>query len=98
MSNPGREPPAVPPAPARPAYRMLGSMTDAKDAVQETYLRWCGRPRQSVGPGAFVMTATTGICLDMLTPTRARREEYVGPAENLSIALLLILGRPFLLR
>ena len=62
------------------AYRMLGSMADAEDAVQETYLRWHRADRDKVSdPRAFLMTTTTRICLDMLTSARARREEYVGP-------------------
>jgi RNA polymerase sigma-70 factor (ECF subfamily) len=62
------------------AYRMLGSMGDAEDAVQETYLRWHRADRGNVSdPRAFLMTTTTRICLDMLTSARARREEYVGP-------------------
>jgi RNA polymerase sigma-70 factor, ECF subfamily len=62
------------------AYRMLGSMADAEDAVQETYLRWHAADRDNVvNPRAFLMTTTTRICLDMLTSARARREEYVGP-------------------
>ena len=62
------------------AYRMLGSMADAEDAVQETYLRWHGAGRDNVShPRAFLMTTTTRICLDMLTSARARHEEYVGP-------------------
>src|SRR5262245_35028377 len=62
------------------AYRMLGSMADAEDAVQETYLRWHGADRDKVSePRAFLMTTTTRICLDMLTSARARHEEYVGP-------------------
>ena len=62
------------------AYRMLGSMADAEDAVQETYLRWHGTDRDTVlDTRAFLMTTTTRICLDMLTSARARREEYVGP-------------------
>jgi RNA polymerase sigma-70 factor (ECF subfamily) len=62
------------------AYRMLGSMADAEDAVQETYLRWHAAHREQVSdPRAFLMTTTTRICLDMLTSARARREEYVGP-------------------
>src|SRR5262245_61932223 len=62
------------------AYRMLGSMADANDAVQETYLRWHGVDRAKVAePRAFLMTTTTRICLDALTSARARREEYVGP-------------------
>jgi RNA polymerase sigma-70 factor (ECF subfamily) len=61
-------------------YRMLGSMTDAEDAVQEAYVRWHGADRDRVAdPRAFLMTTTTRICLDMLTSARARREEYVGP-------------------
>src|SRR5262249_35977755 len=62
------------------AYRMLGSMADAEDAVQETYLRWHEADRDNVSnPRAFLMTTTTRICLDMLKSARARREEYVGP-------------------
>ena len=61
------------------AYRMLGSVSDAEDAVQETYLRWHGADRDKVSePRAFLMTTTTRICLDMLRSARARREEYVG--------------------
>jgi RNA polymerase sigma-70 factor (ECF subfamily) len=62
------------------AYRMLGSMSDAEDAVQDTYLRWHAADRDKVSDArAFLMTTTTRICLDMLTSARARREEYVGP-------------------
>jgi RNA polymerase sigma-70 factor, ECF subfamily len=62
------------------AYRMLGSMADAEDAVQETYLRWHVADRNNVvDPTAFLMTTATRICLDILTSARARREEYVGP-------------------
>lgn len=62
------------------AYRMLGSMADAQDAVQEAYLRWHGVDRESVSdPRAFLMTTTTRICLDVLGSARVRREEYVGP-------------------
>lgn len=62
------------------AYRMLGSMADAEDAVQETYLRWHRANRDAVtDPRAFLMTTTSRICLDMLSSARARREEYVGP-------------------
>ena len=62
------------------AYRMLGSMADAEDAVQETYLRWHRTDRNQVlDARAFLMTTTARICLDMVTSARARREEYVGP-------------------
>jgi len=55
-------------------------MSDAEDAVQDTYLRWHGADRDKVtDPRAFLMTTTTRICLDMLTSARVRREEYVGP-------------------
>jgi RNA polymerase sigma-70 factor, ECF subfamily len=61
------------------AYRMLGSMADAEDAVQETYLRWHATDRDRVlDPRAFLMTTTTRICLDLLASARVRREEYVG--------------------
>jgi RNA polymerase sigma-70 factor, ECF subfamily len=62
------------------AYRMLGSMADAEDAVQETYLRWHAADRRNVSdPRAYLMTTTTRISLNMLTSARARHEEYVGP-------------------
>lgn len=62
------------------AYRMLGLIADAEDAVQETYLRWHTADRDKVSdPRAFLMTTTTRICLDLLTSARVRREEYVGP-------------------
>jgi len=61
------------------AYRMLGSMAEAEDAVQETYLRWHGTDRERVSdPRAFLMTTTARICLDTMASARARREEYVG--------------------
>ena len=62
------------------AYRMLGSMAEAEDAVQEAYLRWHDADRARVDePKAFLMTTTTRICLDVLKSARVRREEYVGP-------------------
>src|SRR5262249_2095737 len=61
------------------AYRMLGSMADAEDAVQEAYVRWHEADRDKVSnPRAFLMTTTTRLCLDMLKSARARRETYVG--------------------
>jgi RNA polymerase sigma-70 factor (ECF subfamily) len=62
------------------AYRMLGSMAEAEDAVQEAYLRWHDVDRDAIAePRAFLITTTTRICLDVLKSARVRREEYVGP-------------------
>jgi RNA polymerase sigma-70 factor (ECF subfamily) len=62
------------------AYRMLGSVAEAEDAVQETYLRWHAADRATVAdPRAFLMTTTARICLDILRSARKRRETYVGP-------------------
>jgi RNA polymerase sigma-70 factor (ECF subfamily) len=62
------------------AYRMLGSMAEAEDAVQEAYLRWHDVDRNRVDNArAFLMRTTTRICLDVLKSARVRREEYVGP-------------------
>ena len=62
------------------AYRMLGWMADAEDAVQEAYVRWHRADRDNVSDArAFLLTMTSRICLDMLTSARARREEYIGP-------------------
>jgi RNA polymerase sigma-70 factor (ECF subfamily) len=64
------------------AYRLLGSLADAEDVVQETYARWyaMSRERQDaiVSPGAWLTTVASRICLDLLGSARARRERYVG--------------------
>jgi RNA polymerase sigma factor (sigma-70 family) len=64
------------------AYRLLGSLAEAEDAVQETYARWYAlTPRQRAeieSPGAWLSTVTSRICLDQLNSARARRERYVG--------------------
>ncbi|MFJ4598402.1 RNA polymerase sigma factor SigJ [Streptomyces griseoluteus] len=64
------------------AYRLLGSVTDAEDAVQEAYARWYGLPdgrrADILSPGAWLTTVTGRICLDLLGSARARRERYVG--------------------
>ena len=62
------------------AYRMLGSVSEAEDAVQDAYLRWHAADRDVVSnTRAFLTTTTTRICLDTLKSARARREAYVGP-------------------
>ncbi|NUR87753.1 MAG: RNA polymerase sigma factor SigJ [Nonomuraea sp.] len=64
------------------AYRLLGSMAEAEDVVQETYTRWYAmRPEQReaiVSPGAWLTRVATRICLDLLRSARVRRESYVG--------------------
>src|SRR4029450_1366237 len=62
------------------AYRMLGSIAEAEDAVQDAYLRGHGVDRGG-GSNARALrtTTTTRICLDTLKSARARREKYVGP-------------------
>ncbi|MFJ9307738.1 RNA polymerase sigma factor SigJ [Streptomyces cyaneofuscatus] len=64
------------------AYRLLGSLAEAEDAVQEAYARWYALPhgrRDDVrSPGAWLTTVTGRICLDVLGSARARRERYVG--------------------
>ncbi len=65
------------------AYRMLGSLSDAEDAVQDAFVRWVrlsDAQRSGIeNPGAWMMRVTSRICLDMLGSARARRETYVGP-------------------
>jgi RNA polymerase sigma-70 factor (ECF subfamily) len=62
------------------AYRMLGSIAEAEDAVQDAYLRWHAVDRDAVSdPRAFLTTTTTRICLDILRSARVKRETYVGP-------------------
>ncbi|MFE2960583.1 RNA polymerase sigma factor SigJ [Nocardia tengchongensis] len=64
------------------AYRLLGSLAEAEDVVQETYARWYAlseRQRQEIAaPGAWLTTVASRICLDLLGSARARRERYVG--------------------
>jgi RNA polymerase sigma factor (sigma-70 family) len=64
------------------SYRLLGSLAEAEDAVQETYARWYAMPphqQQAIeSPGAWLTTVTSRICLDLLGSARARRERYVG--------------------
>ena len=63
-------------------YRLLGSLADAEDVVQETYTRWYAMSRQQQeaieSPGGWLMTVASRICLDLLGSAPARRERYVG--------------------
>jgi RNA polymerase sigma-70 factor (ECF subfamily) len=62
------------------AYRMLGSVMDAEDVVQDAYLRWQNAPADEVeSPKAYLSTVVTRLCLDQLRSARVQREEYVGP-------------------
>ncbi len=70
------------PALMRLAYRLLGTVADAEDAVQETYVRWYRMPEHEraaiLNPGAWLTRVAGRVCLDALTSARARREQYVG--------------------
>ena len=62
------------------AYRMLGSLAEAEDAVQEAYLRWHATDRDAVeNTRAYLSRVVTRLCLDQLKSARVRRESYVGP-------------------
>ncbi|MGH7966929.1 MAG: sigma-70 family RNA polymerase sigma factor, partial [Candidatus Binatia bacterium] len=62
------------------AYRMLGSVMDAEDMVQETFLRWQQASAVDVqSPKAYLATIITRLCINHLHSARVRREEYVGP-------------------
>lgn len=89
------------------AYRVLGSMTDAEDAVQETWLRWAGVDPEAIeSPRAYLLTAVTRQALNFVRTQERRREAYVGPwlpepathvpdaaevAESVSMAMLVVL-------
>ncbi|WP_295811062.1 sigma-70 family RNA polymerase sigma factor [uncultured Nitratireductor sp.] len=80
-----RESPAALFDPLRPrlmriAYRMLGSIADAEDVVQDAFLRWMKTDRVTVrSPEAFLSRIVTRLCLDRLKSARQRREVYCGP-------------------
>ena len=60
------------------AYRILGSVSEAEDAVQETWLRYDASPTQPTSAKAFLSAVVTRISIDVLRSARVRREEYVG--------------------
>ncbi len=61
------------------AYRMLGSVMDAEDMVQETFLRWQAAPQADVrAPKAYLTSVITRLCIDVLRSAKARREAYIG--------------------
>ena len=62
------------------AYRMLGSVAEAEDVVQDAWLRWQGTDRRVVrNPAAFLTTTTTRLAINATTSAHARRETYIGP-------------------
>jgi RNA polymerase sigma-70 factor, ECF subfamily len=64
----------------RIAYRMLGSVADAEDVVQDAFLRWLDVDRDTViEPEAYLRRVVTRLCLDQLKSARRRRETYLGP-------------------
>ncbi len=91
----------------RIAYRMLGSVADAEDVVQEAFLRWLDVDREGVRePAAFLRRVVTRLCLDHLKSARHRREIYVGPwlpepiideaddeDDDITLPLMLVLER-----
>lgn len=97
------------PALLRLAYRMLGSMAEAEDVVQESWLRWWKVERSAVdNPAGWLRRVVTRLCLDQLKSARVRRESYVGNwlpepvvdapdpellADNLTYTLMLALER-----
>jgi RNA polymerase sigma-70 factor (ECF subfamily) len=61
------------------AYRMLGSVADAEDMLQETFIRWQQAAKEEIrSPRAYLVTIITRLCINQLQSARVRREEYVG--------------------
>lgn len=93
----------------RLAYRMLGRVSEAEDAVQDAWLRWNRAGATAEDPAAWLVRVTTRLCIDRLRAAKTRRETYRGPwlpepliepiedpverAEEVSIAFLLALER-----
>jgi RNA polymerase sigma-70 factor, ECF subfamily len=110
MMNVTSEDAAVSFEPLRPkltrvAYRMLGSVHDAEDMVQEAFLRWMNSDRRDIRePEAFLRRTVTRLCLDQLKSARHQRETYIGPwlpdpiveeeeMEDVTLPLMLALER-----
>jgi RNA polymerase sigma-70 factor (ECF subfamily) len=89
----------------RVAYRMLGSVSDAEDVVQEAFIRWMGVDRQEIRePEAFLRRVVTRLCLDQLKSAKLQRETYIGPwlpdpiveeeeGEDVTLPLMLAMER-----
>ena len=89
----------------RVAYRMLGSVADAEDVLQEAFIRWMKADRGAVRePEAFLRRTVTRLCLDQLKSARRQRETYIGPwlpdpiveeaeEEDVTLPLMLALER-----
>jgi len=93
----------------RLAYRMLGSLSDAEDVVQEAWLRWDRAEGRIDYPTTYLTRIVTRLCLDLQKSARARRETYVGPwlpdpllgsaeldettADDITVTLMLALER-----
>ena len=89
----------------RVAYRMLGSVADAEDMVQEAFIRWMRTDRGDVRePEAFLRRTVARLCLDQLKSAQRQRESYVGPwlpdpvveegdEEDVTLPLMLALER-----
>lgn len=113
MADIGHEDAAASFGPLRPklmrvAYRMLGSVADAEDIVQEAFIRWMGADRSGVRePEAFLRRTVTRLCLDRLKSAQRQRETYIGPwlpdpvleeeeeeeEEDVTLPLMLVLER-----
>ena len=89
----------------RVAYRMLGSVSDAEDVVQEAFIRWMGVDRKEIRePEAFLRRVVTRLCLDQLKSAKLQRETYIGPwlpdpiveeeeGEDVTLPLMLAMER-----
>jgi RNA polymerase sigma-70 factor (ECF subfamily) len=89
----------------RVAYRMLGTVADAEDVLQEAFIRWMKADRDEVRePEAFLRRTVTRLCLDQLKSARRQRETYLGPwlpdpvveeqeEEDVTLPLMLALER-----